>query len=176
MTGDVLADHAPGPKRPRLDHEELGAVAAVPTHDVLGAAAAADSKGEGSPHALVAVPMIGEQICSSDLLPALQQLLSVYQVGVVRGRPLNNPTACCIPPLIKLLTLSVDAGRLSIGHCLKSSARSTVQSAHSLLLVGLLWRHEQAVQTALTQCSSCGKPAGHPIRPQHPLLSRSKTQ
>jgi len=44
MTGDVLADHAPGPKRPRLQHEELGAAGAVPTHDELGAAAgAADS-------------------------------------------------------------------------------------------------------------------------------------
>lgn len=39
-----------------------------------------NASGEGSPHALVAVPMIGEQISSSDLLPALQQLLSVYQV------------------------------------------------------------------------------------------------
>jgi len=122
-----------------------------------------NASGEGSPHALVAVPMIGEQISSSDLLPALQQLLSVYQVGVVRGSPLlNNPTACCVPPLSKLvLMLSVNIGRLSIGHCLKSFALSTAQSAHSLLL----WRHEQADQTALTQCSSCGKPAGHHIRP-----------
>jgi hypothetical protein len=56
-------------KRPRLDQAEAAA-----TH---ADGAAADV---ASPHALVAVPVIGDQTGANELLPALQQLLSVYQV------------------------------------------------------------------------------------------------
>lgn len=61
-------------KRPRLGQANPTA-AQVDSE----AAAAADSS---SPHALVAVPVIGDQTGAQELLPALQQLLSVYQVGL----------------------------------------------------------------------------------------------
>jgi hypothetical protein len=65
-------------KRPRLDLStplHMSVQAAAPS---AGGTAAAAAGQDGS--ALVAVPVVGDQMAGSDLIPALQQLLSVYQV------------------------------------------------------------------------------------------------
>lgn len=71
MTEEVETDQHKS-KRPRFDQ------AGPATAPADGAAAAAADV--ASPHALVAVPVIGDQTGANELLPALQQLLSVYQV------------------------------------------------------------------------------------------------
>jgi hypothetical protein len=62
-------------KRVRMDHAELPSSSNDQQRLTTAAGSAAADV------SLVAVPLVGDQMAGSDLVPALQQLLSVYQVS-----------------------------------------------------------------------------------------------
>jgi hypothetical protein len=82
MTTDGEPSDCLNVKRPRLNLQVPPSATAAP-HTATGpeggtATAVAGLTDDGS--SLVAVPTIGDQTGANELLPALQQLLSVYQV------------------------------------------------------------------------------------------------